>query len=431
MQQHQAAVTPTALAASSRLRLLLVSSDTYPPTRVDITVLFGAEFADRGHRIDMILQSEGACRRAYVTDWSGGQVWVGATDAGASLMHRIRKHLIGLWHDTRLFGRLHSGDYDLIVVKDKFLSGIMGLLGALLYKRRFIYWLSYPFPEMYLERARDGTSAHPWLYWVRGTTFQLLLYRLLLPRAAHVFVQSEQMFRDIESHGIAAAKMTPVPMGIQPHMFSIRTTDAARVRHAGDGPWIVYIGTLARIRRLEFLLRVLVRVRTVAKTARLILVGRGDDPMDESLLLDEARELRLDIGTAVELTGQLPRAEALQYVAAADVCVSPVRRSPSLNAGSPTKLIEYMAMGKAVVANDQPEQRSLIEQSGAGYCVPYDEQAFADAILKIAADPVHARQMGQRGRDYVLRHRNYAEIASLVEREMLRLAVQGSRSSRH
>ncbi len=431
MQQHQAAVAPTALADSPRLRLLLVSSDTYPPTRVDITVLFGAELAGRGHRIDMILQSESACRRSYATDWSGGRVWVGATDVGASLMHRIGKHLIGLWHDTRLFGRLRSGDYDLIVVKDKFLSAIMGLLAALLYKRRFIYWLSYPFPEMYLERARDGTAAYPWLYWVRGTAFQLLLYRLILPCAAHVFVQSEQRFKDIQGHGIAKAKMTPVPMGIQPQMFPIRTKEAARQRQSGDGPCIVYIGTLARIRRLDFLLRVLVRVRTVAKSARLILVGRGEDPTDEPFLREQARELQLDIGTAVELTGQLPRAEALQYVAAADVCVSPIRRSPSLNAGSPTKLVEYMAMGKAVVANDQPEQRSLIEQSGAGYCVPYDEQAFADAILNILADPARAHQMGQRGRDYVLRHRNYAHIAALVEREMLGVATPASRSGRH
>ncbi len=47
------------------------------------------------------------------------------------------------------------------------------------------------------------------------------------------------------------------------------------------------------------------------------------------------------------------------------------RRSPEiLRAASPTKLVEYMAMGKAVVANDHPEQKRVIEESGAGYCVP-------------------------------------------------------------
>ncbi len=50
-----------------RLRILVVSSDTFPPTRVDVAVLFGAELAARGHEIDWILQSEEACPRAYVT----------------------------------------------------------------------------------------------------------------------------------------------------------------------------------------------------------------------------------------------------------------------------------------------------------------------------------------------------------------------------
>jgi hypothetical protein len=40
-----------------------------------------------------------------------------------------------------------------------------------------------------------------------------------------------------------------------------------------------------------------------------------------------------------------------------------------LNPASPTKLVEYMALGKAVVANDHPDQRMVLEQSGAGICV--------------------------------------------------------------
>src|SRR5215218_3901803 len=59
------------------LRLLVVSSDTYPPFRVDVAVLFGHQLAQRGHRIDWILQSEGACDRSYETTWNGCKVWVG------------------------------------------------------------------------------------------------------------------------------------------------------------------------------------------------------------------------------------------------------------------------------------------------------------------------------------------------------------------
>lgn len=399
--------------------VLLVSSDTFPPIRVDVAVLFGEELAARGHHIDVILQSESACARPYVTTWSGGQAWVGATDLGHTLPARVHKHLLGIREDLRLFSRLRNGPYRLLVVKDKFVSGLLGLIAAAWYKRPFAYWLSYPIAESYLERARDGTGRYPLLYLIRGTFFKLLLYRVLLPRADHVFVQSEQMRRDVEAHGIEPSKITAVPMGVQPRMFP----DLAVAEHTSltDQPQILYLGSLGRDRRPDFLLRVLLKVRSVMAGARLILVGRADEPSEEQLLRDEIQ--RLGLQEAVVFTGQLPRARALELVAQADVCVSPIRPSPSLNPASPTKLIEYMAMGKAVVANEHPEQKLLIEQSSAGICVPYEEEAFAQAILTVLRDPQAASAMGRRGRRYILEHRSYAIIADIVERAMARFAA--------
>ena len=122
------------------------------------------------------------------------------------------------------------------------------------------------------------------------------------------------------------------------------------------------------------------------------------------------------------LTGQLSRQEALLYVQDADVCVSPFYPTPVLNSTSPTKLVEYMAMGKAVVANTHPEQQLLIDQSGCGYCVPYNEDAFADAVVKLLRAPELARAMGERGRGYIVEHRSYGVIANNVENAMLRVA---------
>ena len=102
-----------------------------------------------------------------------------------------------------------------------------------------------------------------------------------------------------------------------------------------------------------------------------------------------------------------------------------------LNPASPTKLVEYMALGKAVVANTHPEQRLLIEQSGCGYCVPWEESAFAEAILTLLAQPELARAMGERGRRYALEHRAYGRIADVVERELLRIAGIGRPEGRH
>ena len=401
-----------------RLRILVVSSDTFPPTRVDVAVLFGAELAARGHEIDWILQSEEACPHPYVVGWGSGRVWVGATDLGQSLFSRIRKHVLGIANDWRLFSRLRRGRYDAVEVKDKFLSGIFAIIASRMFRTRFIYWLSYPFPEFYLLRARDGTARYPLLYRIRGWVFKVLLYRLLLPAADHVFVQSEQMRTDIAAQGIPAGKMTAVPMGVRAELCE-QIPSAARRVLAADVPSVLYLGALDKVRRLDFMIRVFGRVLLSIPKARLYIVGRGDDPADETFLKNEVSRLALQ--ASVIFVGQLPQPQALQYVQEADVCISPLYPTPILRPSSPTKLVEYMAMGKPVVANDLPEQQRLIEASGAGYCVPFEEKLFAAAVVRLLDDPEAARSMGQRGRRYVLEHRTYAAIATVVEKRLLEI----------
>jgi glycosyltransferase involved in cell wall biosynthesis len=211
--------------------------------------------------------------------------------------------------------------------------------------------------------------------------------------------------------------MTVVPMGVRADLCEMAEPSAQRKLIAANVPSILYLGALDKVRRLDFLIRALSRVHLSIPAARLYLVGRGDDPADETFL--EGEVSRLGLQSSVVFVGQLPQAEALQFVREADVCVSPLYPTPIMRASSPTKVVEYMAMGKPVVANDLPEQKHVIEESGAGYCVPYAEQAFADAIVRLLEDPEGARSMGRRGRRYVLAHRTYGAIASVVEQKFL------------
>jgi len=400
-----------------RLRLLIVSSDTFPPTRVDVSVLFGVELAGRGHQIDWILQSEAACARSYVADWAGGQVWVGATDLGGSLFRRIRKHVLGMANDLRLISRLRNTRYDAVEVKDKFLAGAIAAIACRLFRTRFVYWLSYPFPEHYLLRAKDGTARYPRLYVLRGLIFKWLLYRCLLRAARHVFVQSEQMREDIAAEGIPLNKITAVPMGISVETFAAVSAPERRRLLPENVPCVLYLGSLNKVRRMDFLLRALALVRESLPAVLLYVVGRGDNPEDEIFFKEELA--RLDMERSVVMVGQLPHSQALQYVVEADVCTSPFYPTPVLRSASPTKLVEYMALGKAVVANDHPEQKRIIEEAGAGLCVPYDERQFAAAIVTLLKDPKTTQIMGERGRRYAIEHRSYRVIADAVEKRML------------
>ncbi len=97
--------------------------------------------------------------------------------------------------------------------------------------------------------------------------------------------------------------------------------------------------------------------------------------------------------------------------------MSPIPPNPILAVASPTKIIEYMAWGKPVVASDHPDQSKVIAESGGGIAVPYDINEFADGIVAVLQDPRQADAMGARGRKYVHKHRSYEGLSEMLEQK--------------
>lgn len=400
------------------LNFLFSTADRYPPFRVDVTVLFGNEIAGRGHKIDWVMQSEESCYKSYLTEWSGGRVWVGKTDRGETRIQRLRKHIFSIINSLNMFKLAYRNNYDFIQVKDQFIAGVLGLFVARLNDIPFYFWLSYPYPEAALYEARQGTARYRYFYVARGVVFKFLLYKIILPGSDHVFVQSDQMKKDISACRINAEKITPVPMGVDGRTISA-AIDKIQELPDLEGDSIVYVGTLIRVRKIDFLVRVLDLVRNERPEARLYLVGWGEDSEDIEVIEQQAQALGLR--DMVHITGFLSQSEAFGYVLGATVCVSPFYPTPILNSTSPTKIVEYMALGKPVVANDHPEQKVVIEESGGGICVPYNECAFSEAILTILGDTEKAEQMGTKGRNYVFQKRSYQKIADMVEAQYINL----------
>ena len=396
------------------LRILIITDDRFPPFRVDLTELFDQEFSSRGHQISWLMQSEESCSKSYYTTWSNGEAWVGSTNNGYSALDRVSKNIRGFVNDLKLFSILRKKKYDCIQVKDKFVAALIAILAAKFNSLPFVYWLSYPFPEADLYAFKQGTKRYSYIYWIRGNLFKFLLYRVILQKAEHIFVQSEQMKKDVSQYGIPLKKLTAVPMGVSMELLQHYNMNNISKKNYKE-KWVVYIGILIRERRLDFLVRTFKRVVQKVENTKLYFVGDGVVPDDLKLLKDEV--MRCGLGNLVVFTGFLPREQALSYVKDADVCVSPFYPTPILNSTSPTKLIEYLALGKAAVVNDHPEQRHVIEESGGGICVPYDEDAFANAIITLLTDQCKAEEMGKKGHAYVLRERIYGKIAEIVEKQ--------------
>jgi glycosyltransferase involved in cell wall biosynthesis len=389
-------------------RLFCAAKDHYPAFRVDVTELFSRWLTGAGYRIDWLMARGGSGPSEIIVASPEERTFVLGTGS-------IRARLAGL----RLIGRIGlailRGEYDIVQARDRSTSSVLFLLLAKLAGRPFVYWMSFPMLEGTLARARDPREAIP--TWRRlamrayVTVGRPVLYHIVLRAADHVFAQSARMKATLIQRGVAAQKITPVPMGVSVDRFnpsSIAPTDDQRL---GGRKVLLYMGTSSPARRIDVIVRALGAVVRTGHNAVLVLLG-DTRPTDLDSLLGIAREE--EVADRLIFTGHLPLAQALGYVRRADVCLSPCPPDPLLVVGTPTKLVEYLAMGRPVVANDHPDQREVLEASGAGLVTDLSSEGFAEAIVILLSDRIAAESMAVRGPPWVAAHRSYAALAELV-----------------
>ncbi len=251
-----------------------------------------------------------------------------------------------------------------------------------------------------------------WFPLLRGIVGKWLLYRIVLPRADHVFVQSRQMADDVASQGIARERMTPVPMGVD-----LETAQPDQVMPSDDPRLsgkrvLVYLGALDPVRKVETLFEMLAVVRRSEPDVMLVLAGDTPDDEHREWLKREAQ--RLGVAQSLLWTGWLPVEQAWRYVRAAEIGLSVIPRGFLLDCGSPTKAVEYMALGLPVVGNDNPDQAMVVREGQAGICVTLEPQAFADAVLSLLQNEDRRRQMALAGQQYVRKARGYDTLAEEV-----------------
>ena len=411
------------------MRILFFVRERHPTFRVDVTVLFGKYLSRFGVASDLVtLRESGKGPRGGA--WGGGEVFGPAAGGG-----RLRTNLAALLNDFRGLARIGPG-YDLVLVRDKPLFTLWAWLVARLRGVPFAYWMSFPLPESALEFARErGLSIGP-LRWLvvsaRGLLSYWTLYKVVLPRADVVFLQSDEMLRILQARGIRMRHAVPVPMGVdreaierimgrEPGVIDPRAAQwLARARAAET---IVYLGTVEENRRLELALEAFRSVLRARPEALFLIIGDADEPGD----IEKLKALAAELGVArrVIFTGWLDMDTTWQLVRAARVGFSPCPRGVLYDVASPTKAVEYMALGLPVVANDLPDQAFVIGRSGGGLCTPLDPDAFAAAMIELLSDPQAARRRGQAGRQWALENRNYERLATLVRDEMLAVVPAG------
>ncbi len=401
------------------MRLFYFVTDSYPAWRVDIAELFSHELKKLGLHTDWSMRRDNSGGwQKVIDDHQRIYLPLSVEDLGvlSPIIRRVGEFLAEIWILLKLiFGQ----KYDVIQVRDdRYTAAIFAYLAARLRGSKFVYWVSFPFPENDIEKAGLTTGARSQYFKLRGKISHWWLYKLILPLADHVFVQTEGMKKNIISYGLGADQMTAVPMGVATNLFEWLKTTTNKIEPNS----VVYLGTFARSRHLEVLIQSFALVVKQQSNAKLYMVGRGDTADDRQFL--ESLSIELNIENNIVFTGFLPIEQAWAIAAKAAVCISPIYPSFIYLQGSPTKLYEYMALGRPIVANEHPEQSNALKSSGAGLCVPWNEEAFSKALLSLLNNPEAAEKMGAKGPVWAVKNRRYDYIAAVVFNQYQKIMSQ-------
>lgn len=395
---------------NNRSHLLYFTEEQWPTFRPDVVALFGKYLPRHGVTCDLVTARDIAEADKPETQWGAGRAVLCNVPR-----NRAGQYWVKFWHNLRALISMDAKQYDAIQVRDLSLTALAGLIVARLKGVQFFYWLSYPHSESQIDRARKRGIRGGMRFWfplVQGLFGKWLLYRVVLPKADHVFVQTYQMQLDVARQGIPMAKMTPVPMGVDMETASPESVQPADDPRLEGKRVLAYLGSLEPIRQIEILFEMLALIRQQIPNSVLVIVGDIDDAAHRDWLKQEAK--RMGVADHVLWTGWLPASQAWSYMRAAEIGLSPVPRGFMLDMGSPTKAVEYMALGLPVVANDNPDQAQAIEESGAGLCVTLGPRTFAEAAIRLLNDDELRHKMGGKGRQYITRTRSYDSLAGAV-----------------
>jgi len=229
-------------------------------------------------------------------------------------------------------------------------------------------------------------------------------FRMRFPKASNSVVQRLLVLQERLSIAVASAAITVndalaarlVELGVAPEKITVLLNTPSLVRFdpalhlarafAADGTVrLVYAGALTPTYELAVAVDAVARLATIKPDVAICLdvYGRGDS---EAALRAQVADLGLE--ERVRFHGRIPIEAVPAAIAAADIGIAPTRRDPFTDFSLSTKIFEYGAMGKPVVASRLPLVERTFPSGAVCTYEPGDADSLALAIAALHDSPV-------------------------------------------
>ena len=251
----------------------------------------------------------------------------------------------------------------------------------------------------------NWTSTH----WAKGLGYKRLaddVESLNVNLADVVVVVSDPLRAILVKRGINPDKILVNPNGVDPERYS-PSIDGSKIEKHFDlesKTVIGFIGTFGKWHGAEVLAKayglLIKNYPAYRKTTQLLMVGDGVTMPQVKQEVDF-----FNIADNVILTGIVPQEEGPAHLAACDLLASPHVPNPDGTPffGSPTKLFEYMAMGKGIIASDLEQVGEVLEHDHTAWMVkPGDAESLMHGLKTMIDNPETGKRLGNAARQEVI-----------------------------
>jgi glycosyltransferase involved in cell wall biosynthesis len=251
-------------------------------------------------------------------------------------------------------------------------------------------------------------------HWSRPLKYESLAERIELLNLTHadlVVVVSRAMRDELVTRGVPADRV----------FVNFNAVDTARYSPAVDGSGVrrqygfdgkIVIGFISTFQPwhgagvlADAFVRLLRLKPAYRETVRLLMIGAGAGRAAVEQVINSA-----GLRDAVSFTGLVEQGDGPRYLAACDILASP--HVPNADGtpffGSPTKLFEYMAMGKGIVASKLDQIGEVLEHGRTSWLVPpADADALAAGLAALIDDGGLRQALGRAARDEAIAHHTW------------------------
>ena len=248
----------------------------------------------------------------------------------------------------------------------------------------------------------------PWRVLVPPTR---ILERYVYRRVNAIVPVTLHLKNHILAYGVPESKVRVLPSGVDTDLFSPGPRNPGLLRGWGIGendPVILFMGTIYRFSGLDRIINEFPRLLSRYPSARLLIVGRGED--EERL---KALAASRGLSQNIVFGGLQPYSALPDIIRSSDVCINPFELNSVTRDILPTKLFQYLACGKPVVATELPGTVPFLggEEPGMVYA---SVDVCLDRVADLLANSAMCQQLGERGRDISVSKYQWRSIAETM-----------------